>query len=536
VKANRPYGAMAAWCVGFLFFTPCLWAQDAAAPGHVGVPQDWSDHNVVFSLGELAQHPNLINREPRVRHQLMQRFQEPGSNFFRGVDGRIDSAAARDRDWNFNLVRGHIAASMSPAKFSFDPAAPPSCTNDYVVYGLNVTGGTGKQANLVAFNNLYAGTGGLCGATPSVMFAYNITTVTGSKVDLSPIISLDGTKIAFVESAATSAIFHVLTWTASQGTITAAAAPTMTSLTYSPSATSTTSSPWIDYTNDTVYVGADGGLMYKITGVFHGTPTLAGAPWPITVSSGHHLSPPVLDSELGMLMVGSTTGNLFQINTTNGALATLVIGKPGITGAGVVAPPLVDLTNGTTFVVSSNDGTSAVLVEVDTNTLTQLAKGRIGEGSSTGTALTIPQPAFSNDYYNEQPDGVIRLCGTGASDTTPWQYAFRFTGRTMNTTPVFSAQLINAAATCTPWTEFYNPNIGGGTDFFFFGLTANCVGASGCVVERTTDIALRVTAAVTGGPSGIVVDNYSMAGQASSIYLCAEGASTAYKFTQNGLE
>src|ERR1035438_2918800 len=146
------------------------------------------------------------------------------------------------------------------------------------------------------------------------------------------------------------------------------------------SATSTTSAPWIDYTHDTVYVGADGGLMYKITGVFHGTPTLAGAPWPITVSSGHHLSPPVLDSELGMLMVGSTTGNLYQINTTNGALAALVIGKPGITGAGVVAPPLVDLTNGTTFVVSSNDGTSAVLVEVDTNTLSQLAK-EIGRAS-----------------------------------------------------------------------------------------------------------------------------------------------------------
>jgi hypothetical protein len=55
------------------------------------------------------------------------------------------------------------------------------------------------------------------------------------------------------------------------------------------------------------------------------------------------------------------------------------------------------------------------------------------------------------------------------------------------------------------------------------------------VVERTTDIAPLVTAAVAGGPSGIVVDNYSTAVQASSIYLSAEGATTAYKFTQNGL-
>ena len=535
MKANRPYGAMAAWCVGCLFLTPCLWAQQAAAPRHVGVPQDWSDHNIVFSLSQLANHPDLISQEPRVQHQLMQRLQTSGTNYFPGLEGGA-VPAAHDRDWSINLVKGHVAANMYPAKYTFDPAATPSCANDFVVFGLNTPGILGKQANLIGVNNLYAGSGGICGATPTVMFAYNGSTVTGSKINVSPIISLDGTKIAYVESAAKSAIFHVVTWTAGQGTIAAPAVPTMTSLTYSATTSSTTSSPWIDYTNDTVYVGADGGLMYKITGVFRGTPTLAGSPWPITVSSGHHLSPPVLDSILGMLMVGSANGNLYQINVSTGALAVLPIGTHSSSSAGVVAPPLVDLTYGTTFVTSADDGTSAVLVEVDTNTLTQLAKGRIGEGSSGGTALTIPQPAFSNDYYMEKPDGVIRLCGTGASDTTPWQYSFGFTGRTMNTTPVFSAQLVNAAASCTAWTEFYNPNINEGTDFFFFGLTANCVGASGCVVESTTDIAPLVTAAVAGGPSGIVVDNYSTLGQASSIYLSAVGASTAYKFTQNGLQ
>jgi hypothetical protein len=43
-------------------------------------------------------------------------------------------------------------------------------------------------------------------------------------------------------------------------------------------------------------------------------------------------------------------------------------------------------------------------------------------------------------------------------------------------------------------------------------------------------------ATVNGGPSGIVVDNYSTAGQAASIYLMANKVSTAYKFTQNGLQ
>ena len=321
MKANRPYGAIAAcWCVGFLFLTPCLWAQEAAVPGHVGVPQDWSEHSIVFSLSKLAQHPNLIYQEPRVAAPTDAASSGSKFKFFRWRRWRDLTAAAPQQDWTFNLVRGHVPANMYPAKFSFDPGAAPSCTNDYVVFGLNIAGTTGKQANLVAFNNLYSGPGGLCGATPTVMFAYNVTTVAGGKIDLSPIISLDGTKIAFVESASKSSIFHVLTWTAGQGTITAAAAPTMTSLIFSTTITSTTSAPWIDYTHDTVYVGVDGGMMYKITGVFHGTPTLAGAPWPITVSTGHHLSPPVLDSELGLLMVGSAIGNLYQINTTTGAL------------------------------------------------------------------------------------------------------------------------------------------------------------------------------------------------------------------------
>ncbi len=258
MKANRPCGVMAAcWCVGFLLLTPCLWAQEAAVSGHVGVPQDWSEHSIVFSLSKLAEHPNLIYQEPRVRHQLMQRLQRPGLDFSAGGEAGV-AAAAPAQDWTFNLVRGHVPANMYPAKFSFDPGAAPSCANDYVVYGLNIAGTTGKQANLVAFNNLYSGPGGLCGSTPTVKFAYNVTTVTGSKIDLSPIISLDGTKIAFVESASKSAIFHVLTWTAGQGTISAAAAPTMTSLTFSTTTSSANRHPGLT-TPTTPYTWAQTG-------------------------------------------------------------------------------------------------------------------------------------------------------------------------------------------------------------------------------------------------------------------------------------
>jgi len=551
VKPRHRDGAVAVWSVVFFALVPSMCAQEATAPRHTGVPQDWSQRHIVFSRDALARHPDLIYREPRILHQAMQRWQAPNSDVFHGAAARPASAnnSGQHRDWSVNLS-GRLSANMFPAKFSFDAGAPPDCNNDYVVFGLAVAqtpgaSGTGVHPGLVAFNNLYAGTGGLCGAAPTVLFAYNITTVAGGRISTSPILSEDGTKIGFVESipgASAQAIFHVLTWTAGQGTLAAAAAPTaMTSLTFSTNANSTSSSPWIDYGSDIVYLGSDKGQVYKITGVFKGTPTLAGAPWPVTVSNNLHLTSPVLDAGLGVLMVGSTNGTLYQINITTGALATLVVGKSGGTSPGIVAAPIVDVSNGTTFVVSANDGTSAVLVEADTATMLGMTKVRIGLGSAGGTALNLYEPAFTNNYFNNPSNGDIRLCGTGAADTTPWQYAFGFTGRTMNTTPAGKQQLLTStAARCTGWTEFFNPNVNGGTDFFFFGLTQDCTApgngpADGCVVARSSSSTLT-KATVNGGPSGIVVDNYSTAGQAASIYLMANKVSTAYKFTQNGLQ
>jgi hypothetical protein len=528
-------------------------AQEAAAPRHTGVPQDWSQHHIVFSRDALARHPDLIYREPRILHQAMQRWQAPNSNAFHGVDPLPTAAAisGSQRDWSVSTLGGRLAPNMFPAKFSFDTGAPPDCTNDYVVFGLSTTGATGGRANLVAFNNLYVnstGTGFCSGTAPTVMFAYNITTVpgtSGGRISTSPILSLDGTKIGFVESVpgtSRRAIFHVLTWVAGQGTIGNAAVPTsMTSLTFSPSFNSTTSSPWIDYGADTVYLGADNGVVYQITGVFNGTPTLTGAPWPAIVSTNNRLTPPVLDSVLGMLMVGSANGNLYQIDTSvGGVVAVLPVGAG--TTSGIVAGPIVDITNGTTFVVSANDGTSAVLVEADTASMLELARGNIGLGSAGGTPLRLYEPAFSNLYFNNPSSGEIRLCGTGAADTTPWQYAFGFTGSTMNSGPSFSQQLLTSTrARCTGWTEFFNPNVGGvlGTDFFFFGLTQDCTAlgtAGGCVAEITGTNTTPTTATVNGGPSGIVVDNYSVAAEASSIYFTSANVNTAYKFTQNGLQ
>ena len=101
----------------------------------------------------------------------------------------------------------------------------------------------------------------------------------------------------------------------------------MTSLTFSPLYNSTRSSPWIDYGADIVYLGADSGQVFKITSVFNGTPTLPGGIWPVTINApSYRLTAPVLDSGLHVLMVGSASGNLYQIDTTSGAVLTLAVG------------------------------------------------------------------------------------------------------------------------------------------------------------------------------------------------------------------
>jgi hypothetical protein len=639
VKRKHFYAGFAVWCLVFFVLVPSIRAQQAIPLRHVGAVHDWSEHQIIFSRNALARYPDLMDREPRLRQQVMERWQSPKWRALLG-SGTLPTHHKKsrlERDWNYPDLGARLRENAFPAKFSYNPKAPPDCVNDYVVFGLSVVGVDGGQANLVAFNNLYVdgGGNGLCpGTAPNVMFAYNVSAF-GGKIDTSPVPSLDGTEIAFVETVAGnpgSGIFHVLTWTVGEGGIGTAVTPTslqMSSLLVT-TTPNTTSSPWVDFSSDTAYIGDIKGNVYQITPVFNGTPALSGTPWPVTVSNNYGLTPPVLDSHLGLLMVGSLNGNLYSIDTSTATvLNTTPIGVAVGTSNGIIAPPIVDITNGTTFVVDANGhgpATTAVLDEVGTSSGLILETGKIGLGATGGTKLHILQPAFSSAYFTDPSNGVVSLCGTGATDATPWQYTFGFAGALMNPTPVSSRQLSTSSAHhCTGWTEFYNPytgaNVGpdtiaatsissgvltvaatnsylhvgdeiyiqgteesflngstvtvasligggapphpgftanfnapdysnlfdtgsvyAGTDFFFFGLTVDCTllgGApNGCVVAmgHNAGTITTTTAAVNGGPSGIVVDNYSTEAEASSIYLGSLSAATVYKFTQEGLQ
>ena len=117
----------------------------------------------------------------------------------------------------------------------------------------------------------------------------------------------------------------------------------------------------------------------------------------------------------------------------------------------------------------------------------------------------------------------------------------------MSETPKFTRQLSTSTTDrCSGWTEFFNPNVGAapGTDFFFFGLTQDCTtklggtSTTGCLVALGTDgvSTTTTTAPVVGGPSGIVIDNYSTKPGGSSLYLTSVTQNDAYKFTQSGLQ
>jgi hypothetical protein len=525
--------------------------QDIQPHQRIALPQDWTHAHVLFSANALVTNPALAEAEPRAVHQWLRQNMARFPNFgaHREHEFRFRHQSPLHRDWSVTLGGGRLAPAMSPAKFSFDTTAAPDCANDYVAFGLN-TPGSNTQANLVAFNNLYSGPGGQCGTgDPLFLFSYNVSTA-GGAIATSPVLSLDGKKIAFVESAGGSSIFHVLTWATGTGNGTSATAPavpgvgntaSMTSLTYA-AATNTRSSPWIDYTNDTAYVGANNGNVYKITGVFHGTPALAGAPWPVSVSAGNTITSPVLDNVTSRLFVGDAAGRLCSVNyVTPGAVATLPVGSTlaSATNRAVLDAPIVDQSNGVVYAISSNDGMSAVLVQASTSTLVEMTRARIGLGSTTGTTVNLYDGTPDDSYFNSPATGSFLVCGTGAADTTPTLYSFGFVGTTLNITPTSTAQIVNdTGARCSPITEFFNPNVGaGGTDFFFFGLTSSCPKInSGCVMSRTVGGILTQGPEEPGGTSGIVMDNQSLLGQASSIYFTPlNPPNRATKVTQNGL-
>lgn len=570
-------------------------APDQPRQQHVGRVLDWSYRHVVLSGGLPAADLDRARTEPRLLFRLAERnlAQAPsrsGKNQFdrnRGPRGPVLAASRSLKiDWSVSLGAGIVAPYMVPAKYSFDVAATPSCNNDYVVFGLNVAGAKNGQANLLGLRNLYSGPAGNRGvctgqSAATVYWAYNGSTAGGS-VLTSPVISLDGTKIAYVESANNSTVFHILTWASGEGTsATHAANPTavgactgtsscLRSLTLSSTATDTLSSPWIDYQTDKAFIGTDDGKIYRVSCVFacavNTNPTID---WtytlPVAGTGGAAASPngPVYDFPSGRLFVGDQLGELWVINAGTGTptlnAGPVMIGGGGCTTTnppGRTGTPAPCTANGGSFGIpdsiimdsssasqkiyafSGNDGTaggSAVVAQLAFD-LTSAVKVHVGLGS-VGTTIAnwnIHTGAFDNNYFGATPtSGHLFMCGTGASDTQPWHYWIGFSGYpTMDAAP--SGSLLRFAVNnlaCAPYTEIYNPtltlsNNATHHDLLVSGLMG--AGTNGYII--TNDIstgsipAAEADVNYPGGISGVTVDNVSTAAQASSVYFSTQGS------------
>ena len=227
-----------------------LRAQEAL-PVHVGdsritgLPDDWTHHHLVFSgpgterdaikNGTHEQWLKTVNDPRYVIHELKRNHTVEGPSSqdveirlhedWKEDGGRRDHDRDRrkhehprpsrdgqtiDRDWSMNLGGGgHLVANEFPAKFNF--AVSTASCGDYVAFPTAITGNT-NQATVVAYNNLYATTcfsGTQTG--PSIAWAYNTG---GGTASLSPVLSLDGTQVAYVQTVGSVASLVLLKWNA----------------------------------------------------------------------------------------------------------------------------------------------------------------------------------------------------------------------------------------------------------------------------------------------------------------------------------
>jgi len=520
---------------------------------HYGLPIDWSSHYLVATGPDQA----FAMRDPRQVYNQVRRNA--------AVENALQREAAPHQqqvhvDWAVSLENGFVPQNQYPAKYQFNVGAE-DCNNDYVVYALTVNAGT--QANLVGINNLYtSATPTPCNAgSPWVAFAYNTVTQPSGQIGTSPSLSVDGTKVAFVESttAPAASYFHVLALPspipvppAQTGTVLLPVTPTscttpttpscMTTLQIS-SATDTLSSVWIDYNSDTAYVGTDDGKLYKINPVFGGgAPALVNDPtnWPVTVvtqGTSTVVTDPIVDVDSGRIFLGDENGFLYAVNLSGPAQAAAASVEIGWIdhgpGTGVVDPPIVvnDISNPTTNQVFAFTGCSQVLgvggaitqlpANFDSFTLATNANTvNLGSGTGIGDCTTsnVHAGTFDNAFWLDgSASGHIIACGfvnAGGIPSDPEMYEFAFDGVTHDVTSLGTNSWVidsTPGDECSPLSEFFD----GTTDRMFFG-----VGSSDGFVESSdlstfpapdcTDAPTSTcvqTPSALGGTSGIIIDN-----------------------------
>jgi hypothetical protein len=616
---------------GLMLVVSALSIGQDGPPRGIGLPDDWSHHRLVFSYpgtaweafigGNFSRWLRTVN-EPRFSFQLQKRENAANSHAHlpRILDNRrhdnndgdndgdddggsappvlsdaplprgltrlasVSTSGSHEKhvhrrrsagpndlnlDWSEDMGSGAAAGiGIYPAKFSFNTTTAncgSAAKPDFVVYNTGLAG-SASQASILAYDNLYTG---CTGTVPSTFWAFN----TSGTVVTSPVLSLDGSQVAFAQTSSSAASLVLLKWKSGSGTVSIPVAPTavsnaayractapcMTTIAFSGGANDSGSSPFYDFApSDALYIGDDAGKLHKFTGVFNGTPAEVGGAWPVSVSSSA-LGGPVFDSVSGNVFVadyllnlastctpqGTNCGFLYSVNSSTGAIA-------GTSGRldfhfGIVDAPFVDSSASRVYVFAGSDGNfNNALSPCAANTpcagVYQFATN-FTSGTGTETTLGVGNQfllagTFDNTYYTSasasSPTGHLYVVGnTGSADNTLYQVSIA--ANVMNSVAVAGPAIAtnftsdSLAAAGLQVSEFFN----GTNDFVFvgvlaFGAPAGCSGSisNGCVMgfdvtSGTISSGTTPTGstAEAGGISGIIIDNSSSFSGASNIYF-----------------
>jgi hypothetical protein len=572
----RIWGPMA------VFATRSVFAQTAEPQG---VPEDWTHRHVVFSAPASVADYSTLSRDPRYSIQWIHRIAHPvvaapetAQRAFTDTvemgrpaypnEGRRDKAALKN-DWAVNMGTGtHGTAAVYPAKYGF-LTSTASCS-DYVVFPTSVAG-SATVPSVIALNNLYTNTSGACQtANPTTFWqAAFLNGANFGSVTTSPVLSLNGTQVAFVTSINSVAYLVVtLAPTGNTSTNTQITCPSATNVNSvaatgsvqawcaafsGTSKNDTISSPFYDYTNNVLYVGDSTGVLHKFQNVFHyyqttgGGTTTTTAPnevtttWPVTVNNGHALASPVYDANSGLVFVGDANGQ-FSSLTASGSTKVTTTNRFSH-GTGIVDAPIVDSTTERVYMFAGDDqsasgcssstlcstvfqfetaftATVAVSTSGTCTISTTVACGaKVGTGSSS---VSMYAGTFDNTYYTGAGNtGNLYVCGNTGGGPTLYQISMSSSfGGTANGGAT-TGPALGTASTCSPISEVYNTS-SGTHDWIFMSVTTGgtigftgsntCTGA--CVysfdangLTLTTSTKAVDGIASTGGASGIVIDN-----------------------------
>ena len=490
-------------------------SQDSQAVVHL--PTDWSHHHLLFSNPATAEQLKRAQQEPRYWQQLFRRSQvaPPEAELAGALTSEVQhgskaSHASKNhklkRDWSVSMGAGAtVGAGQYPGKFAFD-VTTYSCATDFVVFNTGLAG-SGTQASIIAYNNLYSGCGG---TVPSVYWAYN----TGGTISTSVTLSEDGSQLAFVQEQGGVATLVLLKWKASttetatapktltsktNGNYRACGAPCMTTIafhataTLDPTPTDTYSAPFYDFSGtDNLYVGDDAGYLHQFTGVFLTTPKESTTtPWPVEVVTAP-LSSPIYDP---------TSGNVFvtiswQLSNDSGARlaavcasATCAVGRNGHQAVGIGTTTPSNVLGPTTSAGSACHGSGASgdaspSMRLDAPLVDPVA-GRVyaflgNDGNGNSAVIQFPTTVGTGtgdfSYHSCGTEETIGTASTGNS-TTPLM-------------PVFAGDFDNAyinSSDSSPSGNLYVcGNTSGDATLYRVPISSNAMGTAASVVPVTT--------------------------------------------------